>query len=61
MADVSEPGQAGTLDYLTKMASVEEAEKIIARWDREGGLTYRELAAEPHRVFVGQSLGNVAE
>jgi hypothetical protein len=42
--------QAGAKDERTK-AALEAAEELIGKWDQEGGMTYRELAARLGRVF----------
>lgn len=32
-------------------SALQEAEELIAKWDQEGGMTYRQLAARLNRIF----------
>jgi hypothetical protein len=43
--------QAGDQSERTK-AVLEAAEEMIAKWDNEGGMTYRQLAARLRDVFA---------
>ena len=48
---IGDSGQAGASDERTKVV-LEKMEALIAEWDQESGLTYRELAAALHQICL---------
>ena len=42
-------------------AALEAAEELIAKWDQDGGMTYRQLAARLYLIFSDEEVPEVSD